>query len=140
MKKVFTNEDRFMINQVKQLLDETPEWDEKTAVLPVIQPREEDDSFTISREPDGWRVNGQRIERIATMTYFEFDTTALRFQNILENFTAGLHTHIRGLCHLANDPDLERFSVRRCLLRGWQSTHHGGIEQPGKYLNGYKII
>jgi GTP-binding protein len=31
-----------------------------------------------------WRVRGKRIERIAAQTYFEFDATAMRFQQILD--------------------------------------------------------
>ena len=49
----------------------------------VIQP-EIDEGFTIEQESEGWRVKGQNIERIASMTYFEFDDTLLRFQKILE--------------------------------------------------------
>ena len=32
-----------------------------------------------------WRVRGKQIERVAAMTYFEFDATLLRFQKILES-------------------------------------------------------
>jgi len=40
-------------------------------------------SFTIHREPDGWRVVGQSIERAAAMTYWEYDDSVRRFQRIL---------------------------------------------------------
>jgi GTP-binding protein len=53
--------------------------------IPVFQPEDRDDqSFDISREPDGWRVAGRGIERAAAMTYWEYDEAVLRFQRILE--------------------------------------------------------
>jgi GTP-binding protein len=74
-----------MVHRVKKLLDQTPVQEPAIEAIPVIKPDEEDDSFVIEREGVGWRVRGQRIERIASMTYFEFDATLLRFQKILEN-------------------------------------------------------
>lgn len=76
---------RKMLFQVKEILDETPEPESATADLVVIRPEEDADAFTISREKDGWRVSGKNIERLAAMTYWEFEATARRFQRILEN-------------------------------------------------------
>lgn len=54
--------------------------------LPVIRPEEDEEAFHIFRvSDDTWRVRGKKIERIASMTYFEFDATALRFQKILDD-------------------------------------------------------
>lgn len=50
----------------------------------VIRPELEDEGFTITREGNAWRVSGKEIERIATMTYFEFGGALLRFQKVLE--------------------------------------------------------
>ncbi len=50
----------------------------------VIRPEVDEDLFTIEEVDDGWRVRGVRIERIASMTYWEFDATVLRFQRILD--------------------------------------------------------
>ena len=74
---------REMVYRVKQLLDEAvvPEPVMKEQV--VFRPPE-DESFSIEREGDAWRLRGQKIERIAAMTYFEFDDTLVRFQHILE--------------------------------------------------------
>ncbi|HSH03063.1 MAG TPA: GTPase ObgE [Anaerolineae bacterium] len=74
---------RDMLWRVKQMLDDAPE-PTSTVEPVVITPSEDDDSFTIERENDGWRIRGRRIERVATMTYWEFEATARRFQNILE--------------------------------------------------------
>ncbi len=74
---------REMLYRVKQMLDEAPEPAPREEELVVIHP-DEDEGFTIERENGGWRVRGKRIERIASMTYFEFDATLNRFQQILE--------------------------------------------------------
>lgn len=74
---------REMTYRVKQLLDEAvipePVMEEQVVFRPP-----EDESFSIEREGDAWRLSGQKIERIAAMTYFEFDDTLVRFQHILE--------------------------------------------------------
>jgi GTP-binding protein len=75
---------RQMLRRAKQLLDRTPAPEPQRSETTVIQPEKDEDAFTISREGDGWRVRGVKIERIAAMTYFEFEATAMRFQGILE--------------------------------------------------------
>jgi GTP-binding protein len=74
---------REMVYRVKQLLEEAvvpePVMEEQIVFWPP-----EDESFSIEREGDAWRLSGQKIERIAAMTYFEFDDTLVRFQHILE--------------------------------------------------------
>jgi len=50
----------------------------------VVRP-EDDMSFTIERDQDGaWRVRGRRIERIVSMTRWEYYDAVMRFQRILE--------------------------------------------------------
>jgi GTP-binding protein len=72
-----------MLFRVKKMLDEAPEVKTYQDEVVVITPPD-DDSFTIEPVEDGFRVSGKRIERIAAMTYFEFDSTLLRFQHILD--------------------------------------------------------
>ncbi len=72
-----------MLRRVKRMLDETPA-PAPLADEPVVLTPPEDEAFWIEKVADGWRVHGRKIERIAAMTYFEFDATLLRFQNILE--------------------------------------------------------
>lgn len=74
---------REMLWRVKGMLDSAP-VPEAEAELVVIAPEEDDAAFAIVREGDGWRVNGRRIEKLAAMTYWEFDATTQRFQQILE--------------------------------------------------------
>lgn len=76
---------REMLFKVKKLLDEAPEPELTLDEPVVIRPEADDTAFSIEREGEGWRVRGRRIERIAAMTYFEFDATLVRFQHILEN-------------------------------------------------------
>jgi GTPase len=75
---------REMLYLVKQMLDEAPEPLSQIDEMPVIRPETDEGAFTIEREGEGWRVRGQRIERIAAMTYWEFEATSRRFQLILE--------------------------------------------------------
>ncbi|HOU39717.1 MAG TPA: GTPase ObgE [Promineifilum sp.] len=82
---------RPMLYEVKRLLAAAPVTATTAATTPaegapiVIRPRVEERAFTITRE-DGrvWRVSGKEIERVAAMTYFEFDDSLMRFQTMLE--------------------------------------------------------
>lgn len=76
-----------LLNMVRQMLQELPPPPayEPEDELPIIKPEEDEERFRIFRRSDGsWRVRGKKIERIAAMTYFEFDATAMRFQRILD--------------------------------------------------------
>ncbi len=75
---------REMLYQVKQMLDEAPEPEIAFEDAVVLRPEVDEAAFEIEREGFGWRVSGKQIERIAAMTYFEFDATLVRFQKILE--------------------------------------------------------
>lgn len=70
-----------MVAEADDLLESEP-WEEE---MIVIRPEVDDSAFEIGRDPDGsWRVRGTKIERVAAMTYWEFDATVQRFQIILE--------------------------------------------------------
>jgi GTP-binding protein len=76
---------RPLLYRVKELLDRTPQpGPVEIDAEVVIRPKVEDKSFTIKREGAAWRVSGKHIERIAAMTYFEFDEPLMRFQTTLE--------------------------------------------------------
>jgi len=77
---------REMLFKIFQMVQDIPDpefnpYDEEV----VIQPEVNEEHFTIEREEHAWRIRGVRIERVAAMTYFEFDTTLRRFQRILES-------------------------------------------------------
>ena len=75
---------REMLFRVRAMLDEAPSPLSVPAEEPIIRPSD-DHAFTIERENGGWRIRGKAIERVASMTYFEFDETLVRFQKILES-------------------------------------------------------
>lgn len=75
---------REMLYRVQQMLAEAPEPEPVDEEI-VITPDADEAAFQIEATADGWRVHGKRIERIAAMTYFEFEATALRFQRILDS-------------------------------------------------------
>ncbi|MCP4362082.1 MAG: GTPase ObgE [Chloroflexi bacterium] len=75
---------RDMLFKVKKMLDEAPELEPTATDIIVLKP-DEDEDFWITPEEDGWRIHGKRIEKVAAMTYFEFDATLIRFQQILES-------------------------------------------------------
>jgi GTP-binding protein len=51
--------------------------------IPVFR-AEEAPEFTIERERDGWRVRGERVERLAAQTMWEYHEGVLRAQRVLE--------------------------------------------------------
>ena len=77
-----------MLYRVYEMLQEAPDptlYDATEDELTVIRPEADESAFSIFRVQEGvWRVRGEKIERIAAQTYFEFDATALRFQRILD--------------------------------------------------------
>jgi len=85
-----------MLYRAKQMLDEAPvpeiALDEEIVIGPP-----EDESFSIEREGNMWRVRGRKIERVAAMTYFEFDETLVRFQHILERMGISQALEERGV-------------------------------------------
>jgi GTPase len=73
-----------MLYKLREILASAPEISRASVEEIVIRAEEDEDVFTIEREGNGWRVHGKKIERIAAMTYFEFDATLNRFQRVLE--------------------------------------------------------
>jgi GTP-binding protein len=75
-----------MLYEVKRMVDATPRPQPVATDGPVvIRPPVEEKPFIIKREGGNvWRVRGKEIERIASMTYFEFGDSLMRFQSVLE--------------------------------------------------------
>ena len=73
------------ILQKASLLVKTPENIPEPAEEPVYRPEKDPARFEIIREIDGnLRITGDRIERAAQSTYWEYDDAVLRFQYIID--------------------------------------------------------
>ncbi len=86
-----------LLYRAAQLLQSAPQPAAEVEV-PVYRVETDPKAFTISHEPDGWRVSGAAIERAAKMTYWEHYQSVRRFQRILETLNidkalreAGVH-------------------------------------------------
>lgn len=77
---------RELVQRMFQLIASLPE-EEAVPVeeMPVYELPAEEVPFTITHEADGvFRVSGRRIERAATVTYWDNEEAVMRFQQILE--------------------------------------------------------
>jgi GTPase len=75
-----------LIQRVFALIDSLPEAELAPVVdTPVYELPEDEIGFEITRDKDGaYHVTGKRIERAASMTYWDYEEAVLRFQRILE--------------------------------------------------------
>lgn len=75
---------RQVLYRAHQILEQLPaETSSFVEEIPVYKPETDPREFTVDRIPEGYRVNGESIERAAAMTYWEFDQSVRRFQRIL---------------------------------------------------------
>jgi len=74
-----------LVNRLFALLDALPAQEAGPVVEMPVYRLEERVPFTITRDPAGaFHVRGERIERAAAMTYWDYDEAVLRFQRTLE--------------------------------------------------------
>jgi len=83
---------RTLLYQAAQLLDQVLS-PEEIAALPVYRVTTDPSEYSIRREPKGWRISGEAIERAAAMTYWEYEQSVRRFQRILQ--TLGIEAALR---------------------------------------------
>jgi len=74
---------RELMARTYELLQALPPSEEVVEEVAVFRPADDETAFAIEREEDGWRVRGQRVERIAAMTPFTLPEAAARFQRQL---------------------------------------------------------
>jgi len=74
---------RELMAQVGQRLSSLPRPEPEPGEIPVFR-LEEEPEFTIEREGDGWRVRGERVERLAAQTMWEYHDAVQRAGRILE--------------------------------------------------------
>jgi GTP-binding protein len=75
---------RNLLYRAAQLLDEAPPAQPEESI-PVYRPETDPRQFHIEHHPDGWHVKGEAIERAASMTYWEYSQSVMRFQRILQS-------------------------------------------------------
>jgi len=75
---------RELLSRAAQRLAELPPPATRLDEIPVFRLEDDERAFWVERETDGWRVRGQRVERLAAMTPFELDEAVYRFHRALE--------------------------------------------------------
>ena len=76
---------RELLYRAAQMLSEAPEEEKEPERLPVFRLDEDEETFTLTRADDGWRVHGVRVERLADMTVWNLDESVRRFQRVMES-------------------------------------------------------
>jgi GTP-binding protein len=74
---------RELMARIGQILSNLPRPEPVAEEIPVFR-LEETPEFTVEREGDGWRVRGQRVERLAAQTMWEYHDAVQRAQHLLE--------------------------------------------------------
>jgi len=76
---------RDMLNQALRLLDSLPEEEEPAREeIAVFRPDQEEEGFTVSREAEGFRVRGRRVERLVARTDWRYDEGVRRLHRALD--------------------------------------------------------
>jgi GTP-binding protein len=76
---------RELLQHTLAVLDELPEEEPDAEEVPVFTLEEDEDYFEVVQEAeDVYRVVGKRVERVAEMTYWEYEEAIVRFQRILD--------------------------------------------------------
>lgn len=86
---------RELLYQVVEILAKLPVPVE-TEQMPVYRLESDPQAFTIQEEELGWRVQGEAIERAAAMTYWEYDQSVRRFQQILKSLGVEEELRMKG--------------------------------------------
>jgi GTP-binding protein len=88
-----TNVQDLLFMAARILADSEPPLEQEQ--MPVYRLESDPKSFVVQQEDQGWRVQGEAIERAAAMTYWEYDQSVRRFQKILK--TLGVEDELRSL-------------------------------------------
>ncbi len=76
---------RDLLHRAAQILgDLAEETLPREEQLPVFRLEDSEEAFTVEWEEDGWRVRGERVERMAAMTIWNLDEAVYRFQRTLD--------------------------------------------------------
>jgi GTP-binding protein len=83
---------RELMGRAGQILSRLPRPEPEADEIPVFR-LEDKPEFTIKREGDGWRVRGERVERLVDQTMWEYHDAVQRAQRLLE--TMGVFDALR---------------------------------------------
>ncbi len=75
---------RELLWRAAQLLAQLPRAQPVAHEIPVFRLEDDERTFWVEREPDGWRVRGKRVERLVAMTPLELDEAVQRLHRRLE--------------------------------------------------------
>ncbi len=88
------NNTRSLIQRMFQVYDAlTPEQAPIPVEMPLYDLPDNAFDFEITRENEGYRISGRRIERAAAMTYWDYEEAIMRFQKLLD--TIGISEALR---------------------------------------------
>jgi GTP-binding protein len=76
---------RDLMWRAAQLLEEEPEPAPADRDVPVIRIEDDERIFWVEQLAGGWRVKGQRVERLAEMTPFQLQDAVYRFHRALDS-------------------------------------------------------
>ena len=89
---------RDLFYRAAQVLAELPEELPTPKELPVFRLDDDDDeSFAVEWDDDGWRVHGARVERMASMTIWNLDEAVRRFQHTLDRIGVSEALELAGV-------------------------------------------
>jgi GTP-binding protein len=83
---------RELMGRAGRMLSRLPRPEPEADEIPVFR-LEDKPEFTIEREGDGWRVRGERVERLVDQTMWEYHDAVQRAQRLLE--TMGVFDSLR---------------------------------------------
>jgi GTP-binding protein len=73
-----------LLREAAKMLSELPPPEPLDESVPVFGPSEDETEFSVAWEEGAWRVRGQRVERVVSMTNWNYYEATLRFQRILQ--------------------------------------------------------
>jgi GTP-binding protein len=89
---------RDLLQRAAQMLAELPEeTPAREELLPVFRLEDDEETFTVEWEEDGWRVRGARVERLAAMTIWNLDEAVRRFQRTLDRMGIAEALEVAGV-------------------------------------------
>lgn len=76
-----------LLRAAAQKLSEAPQADSDSAAeaLPVIRPKQDEETFEVKREGHAFRLRGVKVERVTAMTNFDQEESVMRLHRIFKS-------------------------------------------------------